>query len=150
MNFSKVNYGQDTGLKSDSADFEEQSNKPLKYFTTNWFAQGKDLPGVNFSEGYGVSQKFIDSESGLKRSVITNPRVRQNFNQLPYSTYGGLMSNGPVISENISRERKSCQPMSEEYYNRSFYQLNENPNHTQNYGRQGTDTRQIGKSSSNQ
>lgn len=147
MNFSKVQFGQDTGLKSDSADFEAQSNKPLKYYTTNWFAQGKDLPGVNFTEGFGVSQKFIDSESTLKRSTITNPRVRQNFNQLPYATYGGLMSNGPVVSEEISREKKSCQPMSDEYYNRSFYTLNTNPNKTENYGKHGTDTRQIGKSS---
>ena len=53
MNFSKVNYGANSGLKGDSEDFEKQSEKPLKYYTTNWNDVLKNDAGINFVEGFG-------------------------------------------------------------------------------------------------
>lgn len=148
MNFSKVNYGKNSGLKSDSQDFEKQSEQPLKYYTTNWGSVLKNDAGINFVEGFGKPAGFTDAESQLIRSTVTNPRVRQNFGFLPFATTGGLAMSGPVISEENNRERKSCQPMANEYYKRSFYDLNGFKNQT-DPERNGKDTRQDGRTSLN-
>lgn len=147
MNFSTVNYGKNSGLKSDSSDFEKQSEAPLKYYTTNWNDVLPSDAGINFVEGYGKPGGFTDTESQLIRSTITNPRVRQNFGFLPMATTGGLPNGGPVISEEIGRERKSCQPMSNDYYKRSFYQLDQYKGVSEASQKGGIDTRQDGRSS---
>lgn len=142
MNFSKVDYGKNTGLKSDSTDFEKQSEAPLKYYTTNWAGALKTDAGINFVEGFGKPAGFTDVESQLIRSTVTNPRVRQNFDALPFATTGGLPSSGPVISEEISRELRSCQPMENEFYKRHFYTLDGYKPQAEITARQGKDTRQ--------
>jgi hypothetical protein len=145
MDFGIVNYGKNSTLKNDTDEFST-SEKPLKYYVTNWYTTLKSDAGINSYDGY-VSPDFIDKESGLKRSTITNPRVRQNFGELPHATTGGLTHLGPVISEEIGREKRSCQPFDSENYKRSFYELKDNPNHVESVDRQGTDTRQQGRSS---
>jgi hypothetical protein len=108
----------------------------------------KNDAGINFVEGFGKPSGFVDAESQLIRSVVTNPKVRQNFGFLPFATTGGLSMSGPVISEEIGRERKSCQPMANEYYKRSFYDLEGFKNNTEK-DRNGKDTRQDGRTSLN-
>lgn len=147
MNFSKVNYGKNSGLKSDSEDFEKQSEQPLKYYTTNWTSVLKTDAGINFHDGFRSDSRFADVESQLIRSTVTNPRVRQNFGFLPTATTAGLASSGPVISEEIGRERKACQPIANEYYKRSFYDLKGFKNHTNQSN--SLDTRQDGRTSLN-
>lgn len=147
MNFSKVNYGKNSGLKSDSLDFEKQSEQPLKYYTTNWSNVLKDDAGINFHDGFRSNSSFVDAESQLIRSVVTNPKVRQNYGYLPMATTGGIAMSGPVISEELGRSGKSCQPMANEYYKRSFYDLNGFKNHTKQSN--SLDTRQYGRTSLN-
>lgn len=151
MNFGKFDIGKNSGFKNDRCnemdckDFDSQDGAPLKYYTTNFFKEGiKNDAGINFQEGFGISSSFIDRETMLKRSVITNPKIRQNFGQLPLTTLAGLpKSSGPVIAEGDSREKKSCQPQDNHFYDRSFYSIDKNPNAVQSSTmyRQGLDTR---------
>ena len=146
MNFSKVNYGKNSGLKQDTEDFEKQSEAPLKYYTTNWNTVLPQDAGINFNDGFRANAVYADTESQLIRSTITNPRVRQNFGFLPMATTGGLATSGPVIGEENDRSRKSCQPISSEHYKRHFYELKNYKNMTDE-NRKGLDTRQDGRSS---
>jgi hypothetical protein len=144
MNFSTVNYGKDTGLKSDESDFDGKNSAALKYYTTR---SSGPLPldlGISFHDGFGTSIANVDKETDLIRSTITNPKVRQNFGFLP-TQGGGLASNGPVISESNSRQNKSCQPLSNDHYKRHFYELPGYSIKTEE-NRQGSDTRQTGRS----
>jgi hypothetical protein len=149
MNFSTVNYGQNTGLKGDTDDFEKQSQKPLKYYTDSLIAPLKGDSGINFHEGFGISSKFIDTESQLIRSNITHPKIRQNYGMLPFATTGGLANSGPIISEDISRVKRACQPTDQEFYKRSFYDLKDHKNMVEDYSRSGFDSRQVGRSNAN-
>ena len=134
--FGKVNFGANTGLKNDQVDEE----KPMKYYTSNWYNSPSPENGVNFTQGFGISQQFIDTETKISRSSITNPRVRQDLGGFPVIT-GGLHTAGPIISEQISRVYKSCQDFNDgKWYERVFYDLKENPNHVQR-NPSGTDTR---------
>lgn len=149
MNFSVVNYGKNSGLKGDTEDFQKQSQAPLKYYTDSLIEPLKGDSGINFHEGFGISSKFIDTESQLIRSTVTNPKIRQNFKMLPFATTGGLANSGPIISEDISRVKRACQPMDSEFYKRSFYDLKNHVNATEDYSRQGFDSRQVGRSNAN-
>lgn len=149
MDFGKENYGINTGLKNDSDAFDKQSSKPLKYYTTNWSSETlKYYTGINFVEGFGKPAGFTNIESQLIRSTITNPRVRQNFGFLPFSTTGGLATSGPIISEENSREKKSCQPAEQQFFNRKFFNLDQHKNMIEQ-NRKGEDTRQAGRKSAN-
>lgn len=151
MNFSKVNFGENTGLRGDRCDdkdckeFESLSGRPLKYYTTNYFKDGvNNDAGVNFNEGFGISQGFIDKESMLSRGMITNPRVRQNLGTLPLPSIGGLANSGPLISAVGQREKASCNPRDDQFQDRRFWFFDQNPNSVQKdvRFRQGADTRQ--------
>lgn len=148
MNFSKVNYGKNSGLKSDTMDFEKHE-KPLKYYTTNWDTILKEDAGINFHDGFGTSPNFIDKESKLIRSTITNPKIRQNFGMLPMATSGGLPNSGPVIVDGLLRTSKSCQPLDSKFYKRGFYELDGFKNMTMSISRAGKNSRQEGRSSAN-
>lgn len=156
MNFSKVQFGENSGLRGDRCDdkdckeFSSLSGAPLKYYTTNYFKEGvNNDAGINFSEGYGISQGFIDKETMLSRGVITNPRVRQNLGELPLASIGGLATSGPIISAVGQRELKSCQPRDDQFQDRRFWSFDQDPNAVQqnvNF-RQGSDTRQDTRTS---
>lgn len=149
MSFGKVNYGTNSGLKSDTGDFEKQSMKPLKYYTTNWNSETlKSDAGINFTEGFGKPAGFTNTESQLIRSTITNPRIRQNFGFLPFATTGGLPMNGPTISEENSRDKKSCKEPKNYLFDKKFFNLDKHQNVVET-NRKGQDTRQIGRKSSN-
>ena len=151
MNFSKVQFGENSGLKGDRCDekdckeFESLSGSPLKYYTTNYFKDGvNNDAGVNFTEGFGISQGFIDQETSLSRGMITNPRVRQDLGTLPLASIGGLATSGPIISAVGQRELKSCVPGDSQFQDRRFWSFSQDPNAVQkdfNF-RQGADTRQ--------
>jgi hypothetical protein len=144
MNFSKVNFGKNTGLKSDRAN----EDTAIKYYTTNWYKDPKPENGINFTEGFGISQGFIDTESRISRGQITNPRIRQDLGTAPINL-GGISNAGPLLSGQISNTFKGCDSADTDgkFYERQFYELTENPNHTQagNGLRQGIDTRMISK-----
>lgn len=156
MNFSKIQFGKNSGLRNDRCDdqdckeFDSLSGRPLKYYTTNYFKDGiNNQAGVNFNEGFGISQGFIDQETALSRGMITNPRVRQNLGELPLASIGGLANAGPIISAVGQRELNSCQPRDDQFQNRRFWFFDNDPNSVQknvNF-RQGADTRQDTRTS---
>lgn len=156
MNFSKVQFGKNTGMKGDRCneqdckEFTGISAKPLKYYTTNYFKEGVDEDaGINFNEGYGICQSFIDQESKLSRSTITNPKIRQNLGELPLASIGGLANSGPIISATGQREKKTCVVGDNNFQDRRFWFFNNDPNAVQTgigY-RQGEDTRQDTRTS---
>jgi hypothetical protein len=129
---------ENTGLKGDKV----AEDVPLKYYTSNWYNNPSPENGVNFHEGFGISQGFIDTESSLSRGQITNPRVRQDLGSYPVIT-GGLPYSGPEMSGEISNQFKSCDSHDGLYHDRHFYTLREHPNHVQSGFdfRQGVDTR---------
>ena len=158
MNFSKVQFGKNSGLRGDRCndrdckEFESLSGSPLKYYTTNYFKDGvENDAGINFSEGFGISQGFIDKETSLSRGMITNPRVRQDLGTLPLASIEGLATSSPIISAVGQRELKSCQPRDDQFQDRRFWSFGENPNAVQkdfNF-RQGSDTRNDTRTSYN-
>lgn len=138
MNFSKVNFGENTGLKNDKAS----EHAPLKYYTSNWFNDPKPENSINFHEGFGKPKELIDNETLLSRSTITNPRVRQDLGSYPIIA-GGPMNSSPSISGELTNQFKSCEERDGRFYDKHFYFLKENPNHVQQSHsfRQGVDTR---------
>ncbi len=145
MNFSQVQFGKYTGLKGEKRDEEEfirHQNKKLKYYTTNYFSDGiKDSPGNQFHDGFGTPSQEIDNSTSL-RGQVTNPRIRHDWGPLPLNS-GGLQTSGPTILHEMERDRRSCNPEDSEFYKRSFYMLDINPNAVQKSSsfRQGVDTR---------
>jgi hypothetical protein len=140
MNFSKVQFGKNTGMKGDLQD-----EKPLKYYTTNYFEDGLDQSkGINFDSGsHGPSSLLINQETALTRSISTNPRIRQNLGELPLVSTGGNPTSGPIISSNTLRERKSCLPSDVQFQDRRFFSFDKDPNAVQSEHsfRQGISTR---------
>lgn len=145
MNFAQVQFGKYTGLRGEQRDekeFVEHQNKKMKYYTTNYFQDGiKDVPGNQFHDGFGTPSQEVDKSTSL-RGQITNPRIRQDWGALPINS-AGLRSSGPTINHMIEKDRRSCNPEDNEFYKRSFYTLDINPNSVQSssHYRQGVDTR---------
>lgn len=146
MNFSKVQFGENTGLRGeerDELDFDKNANKRMKYYTTNYFTSDiKSQPGVNSYDGFGTPSQEINVGTALEHSIITNPRIKQDWRPLQLN-YGSMAIAGPTITHTNERDRKSCNPRENEFYKRSFYTLDINPNATQKSSafRQGVDSR---------
>lgn len=138
-------FGNYTNLKGEMRDEEEfvkHQNKKLKYYTTNYFKDGiSDVTGNQFHDGFGTPSQEIDRSTSL-RGQITNPRIRQEWGAQPING-AGLQSAGPTIFHQIVRDKKTCNPEDTEFYKRSFYTLDVNPNAVQKSHsfRQGVDTR---------
>lgn len=132
-----------TGLKNEREN--ELANdssylKKMKYYTANDFPE---LQMRNVHEGYGTASQEVENGTKLMRSTITNPRIRQDWGPLQ-TNFGGLQTFGPSIDHQDSRSKKSCaQNPGNDFYNRSFYLLDFNPNNVQKSSgyRQGVDTR---------
>lgn len=145
MNFSQVQFGKYTGLRGEKRDEEEfvrHQNKKLKYYTTNYFSDGiKDVPGNQLHDGFGTPSQEINNSTSL-RGAITNPRIRQDWGPLPLNG-ASLHTSGPTIDHQMERDRRSCNPEDSQFYKRSFYMLDVNPNSVQQSSsfRQGVDTR---------
>lgn len=146
--FSTVNFGKNTGLKNDRrdgsllAEDEIDSNKPLKYYTTNYFSDGiKNQAGINFSEGFGLSRFHVATESELTRPGFIRSSFPQQLPALPLPTTAGLTKYGPIYSQESLRDRKSCQPTADNFYNRSFSIFNK-PINVQDHIQKSIDFRQ--------
>lgn len=127
-------------------NFKKQNkpqDKPLKYYT-------KDLTtkDSNYTSGFGVSN--VGKESDLQRSELTTFKMPQELGTLPLPTTSGRGVQSPLLSQESTRENKSCQPASENFYNRSFTIFKQQPDigkHVQSsIGlRQGISTRNMNK-----
>jgi hypothetical protein len=138
-------FGQYTGLRGQQRDEEEfikHQKKKMKYYTTNFFESGiKDVTGNDFHDGFGTPSQEIDRSTSL-RGQITNPKIKHEWGALPINS-AGLSRAGPTIDHYIERDRKSCNPEDSQFYKRSFYTLDVNPNAVQKSDsyRGGVDTR---------
>lgn len=145
MNFAEVQFGKYTGLrgeKRDEEEFVQHQNKKMKYYTTNYFQDGvRDIAGNQFHDGFGTPSQEVEKSTSL-RGQITNPRIRQDWGALPLNS-GGLRSSGPTISHVMEKDRRSCIVEEGDFYKRSLYTLDINPNSVQSssHFRQGVDTR---------
>lgn len=128
--------------KRDEEEFKKHESKKLKYYTTNLFADNvKDLPGTNFHDGFGTPSQEINKSTSL-RGQVSNPRIKMEWGALPV-TAGTLTSSGPTINHILEKDKRSCNPVDGEFYKRSFYFLDINPNAVQKSSgfRGGLDTR---------
>jgi len=98
-------------MKYSDIDFNN-TGKPLKYYTKTL---EKDAFHV---DGFGISNVALESK--LQRSVMTNYRTPQTLGTLPLPTTAGRSVQNPLIPPEVLRTNKSCQPSSDNFYNRSF------------------------------
>ena len=114
---------------------ELSSQKPLKYYTSDFFHQSpcesSNLTnlskGLNFSNGFGISTSEIDLDSKYRVGAPSNKKFIGDLGPLPLPTSASFAhGQGNVLIEDLSiRSRndktlKSCAPQDNAYYNRSF------------------------------
>lgn len=125
-------FGKLDNLKYDQCDIEadcKRSMKTLKYYTQNFF--DKDIiqnRGIFFNDGFGIPACEIDQSTAFREGKNTNLNLLQNLPALPLPTtasfvkgQGDVLVEQDLRSNTTFRDRKTCKPRDNEYYQRSFY-----------------------------
>jgi hypothetical protein len=141
---------------------EIDSEKPLKYFTSNYLEDKLEnySAGVFSTQGFGIPQAVINSDSELRRSNLTKskylkPEYTFPLPSIPYVGRGIADTDvQDIINSGVSRERKSCNPTTSDLEAKTFYIFDNLPikpnGNVDNYVAenkffQGEDTRQCNK-----
>lgn len=121
------------------------NKKPIKFYE-------KDIERSFIRDGFGIkgSAESVNTESQLQRSELTTYKMPQQLGTLPLPTTHGRGISGTVLSQESTREKKSCQPSSTNFYNRSFTIFNQIPDISKHVQkgvdfRQGISTRSLNK-----
>jgi len=94
---------------------DDTRKKPMKYYEKQ--AVKNDS---NHFDGHGTVRTSVEKESKLQRSEMTQFKVPQELGTLPLPTTSGRGVQNPSLTQEMTREQKSCQPASENFYERSF------------------------------
>lgn len=124
--------------KMNGAKTKEDDNKSIMSYYTKNFQSKKNKKFIQDK----TSEIAMANNSMLTRDVITRPKYRQALPTLPHATTPGRNMQPPVITPEDTRVSKSCiNTDTGDFYNRSFYILEENPNKYEKFPREGRDTR---------
>lgn len=125
-----------------------KNQKPLKFFIQEPFEKSTAFK----RDGFGIkgSTEIIHTESNLQRSELTTYKMPQELGTLPLPTTHGRGISTPLLTQEFTREIKSCKPTGTEFYNRSFTLFKETPDLTKHVQsgveyRQGISTRALNK-----
>lgn len=113
-----------TNLKQDSKykqDYNSKNFKSLKYYTNNY-----NDPSINLDKLLSFQNDFANSSNNLRYSEVVSSRQKTIFPPLPLLTTPSLIrGRGDVDTEdflrgNNIRDRKTCNPKLDGYYERTF------------------------------
>lgn len=141
----------DSGFTKDTREFNktiddpcaiqqrnEDNNKKLKFVTTNHIdlLQAKEqlnFYGMTIRDKLFVPAEKMDEDSFLRYGktggIMTNPNIKNEFGQLPFSTlpaqyqtgHGNLNAKEDLRLSEYITNRNSCNPRDLKFHDRSFY-----------------------------
>jgi len=131
LKFKQVSFPSSVAPKEDSQLKRQQTEKPLKYYVTDYFAQPSQFErGINWQNGFGIPRKNINTSTDLRDAKQTRQMTNSSYElgALPLPTTPSLIHGGSIIDTQIEDSLrpkddfhpKSSLPRDTHFYKRSF------------------------------
>jgi hypothetical protein len=139
----KKRYGKNDNMKMDNCNEtiwtkdEVESTKSQKYYLTEFEDLNPDsltslTRGINFNSGSGVDANLIDTASFLRDAKVSKYQS-DGFGPTPLPTtasfargHGNVVVESNLIRPLTEKTKKSCDPLSTHYYERTMSVFSEN------------------------